>query len=141
MNTIRMNHPALRNFDHLLESFMSEYPQSRKSQFNFPAVNISESENDFEVSMMVPGRKKEDFKISIDKDILTVSYDNKESAKDETKKMLKQEFVLKNFKRTFTIDDKINAEEILAKYEDGILLLTLPKKEEVKITPKEIAIS
>ncbi|MDQ6843842.1 MAG: Hsp20 family protein, partial [Bacteroidota bacterium] len=61
--------------------------------------------------------------------------------KDENKKQIKKEFSLQSFKRSFTLDEKIEAENIHAKYENGILTLSLPKKEEVKIQPKEIAIS
>jgi HSP20 family protein len=92
------------------------------------------------LELNVPGRKKDDFKITVDKNILTVSFEKKEEEKDENKKIIKREFVTQSFKRSFTLDEKINADEIDAKYEDGLLLLTLPKKEEVKALPKEISV-
>ena len=68
----------------------------------------------------VPGRKKEDFKITVDKNILTVSFEKKEEQKEESKQFIKREFVTQSFKRSFTLDEKINADEdIDAKYEDG----------------------
>ena len=60
--------------------------------------------------------------------------------KEENKQFIKREFATQSFKRSFTLDEKINADDINAKYEDGILFLSLPKKEEVKVVPKEIVI-
>ncbi|HEY9363659.1 MAG TPA: Hsp20 family protein, partial [Chitinophagaceae bacterium] len=70
----------------------------------------------------------------------TVSFEKKEENKEESKQFIKKEFTLQSFKRSFTLDEKINADEINAKYEDGLLLLTLPKTEEVKVMPKEISV-
>jgi HSP20 family protein len=94
-------------------------------------VNIRETETSYELHLVVPGLSKEDFKINIDKDLLNISYDRKEENKDEASaiKWLKSEFRLNSFKRTFSLNDKIDAEKISAKYADGILLVTLAKKE------------
>ncbi|MEO6218949.1 MAG: Hsp20/alpha crystallin family protein [Ginsengibacter sp.] len=102
---------------------------------------MSESKDDYQLQFNVPGRNKEDFKITVDKNILTVSFDKKEEKKDENTKQVKKEFSLQSFKRSFTLDEKIASENIAAKYENGILILNLPKTEEVKIQPKEIAIN
>jgi HSP20 family protein len=104
-------------------------------------VNIIETKDNYELEFNVPGRNKEDFKITVDKNVLTVSYEKKEEQKDESKKFIKKEFSSRSFKRSFNLDEKINAEAINAKYENGILTLTLPIKEEVKVLPKEIAVS
>lgn len=140
MTTLKFNQPTFKTLDSFLSSFLNEQPSTPNS-LNFPAVNISENKDAYELEFNVPGRKKEDFKITVDKDILSVSFEKKEEPKEEGKKFIKREFVTQSFKRSFTMDDKINAEDINAKYEDGLLLLTLPKKEEVKILPKEISIS
>ena len=89
----------------------------------------------------MPGRNKEDFKITVDKNILTVSFEKKEEPKDENKKQVKKEFTLQPFKRSFTLDEKVNSESIAAKYENGLLVLTIPKKEEVKVEAKQIAVN
>ncbi len=86
----------------------------------------------------VPGRNKEDFKLNIEKDLLTVIYEKKEET--QPYKTIRKEFVFSSFKRSFSLDEKINAEAIEAKYENGILKVYLPKKEEVKIAPKQISI-
>ena len=146
MTTLRFNQPNLRTIDSFLDSLINEMPSTnRGTGIHFPAVNIVESNDDYQIEMNAPGRNKEDFKISVDKNILTISYsnkveENKEEKNDEGKKYIKQEFITKDFKRSFSLDEKINAENIAAKYDDGILYLTLPKKEEVKILPKEIAV-
>jgi HSP20 family protein len=140
MTTLKFNQPTLKTLDSFLDNLLNDLPVSNHSSMNFPAVNISETNDNYELEFNVPGRKKEDFKITVDKNILTVSFERKEENKDENKQFIKREFVTQSFKRSFTLDEKINADDINAKYENGILYLTLPKKEEVKVLPKEIAV-
>ncbi|CAN5188008.1 Hsp20/alpha crystallin family protein [soil metagenome] len=142
MTYLKFGHPANRNINKFLDSFINELPTEKNF---FPAVNIDESNDSYYLSFMAPGRKKEDFKITVDKNILTVSYDSPadeqdENKQDENKKEIRREFSLQPFKRTFTLDEKVAADTIKASYENGILLVNLPKKEEVKIKPKEITI-
>ncbi len=141
MTTLQFKQPAFKTIDSFLDSLLSDTPVTSNSNFNFPAVNIIETKDNYELEFNVPGRNKEDFKITVDKNVLTVSYEKKEEQKDESKKFIKKEFSSRSFKRSFNLDEKINAEAINAKYENGILTLTLPIKEEVKVLPKEIAVS
>lgn len=146
MTNVRLNQPAFRTLDSFFDNFLSDMPTvQKKNESNFPAVNISENKDAYELEFNAPGIKKDDFKITFDKSILTVSFDKKEEkkeeTKEETKKYIKREFSAQSFKRSFTLDDKINADAIEAKYENGLLTLTLPKVEEVKVLPKEISIS
>ena len=90
--------------------------------------------------MLAPGLKKEDFKVNLEKGLLTISYDKKADAENKSFKTLRREFGVAGFKRSFSVDDKINMDGIQAKYENGILSLLLPKKEDVKVSPKEITI-
>jgi HSP20 family protein len=143
MTTVTFKQPSLKTLDFFLDNLLNETPASKKSTFNFPPVNIFESNDNYELEINAAGRKKEDFKITVDKNILTVSFEKNEEKNEgqqENKKFIKKEFVISSFKRSFTLDEKINAEDIAAKYENGILTLTLPKKEEVKVMPKEIAV-
>ena len=145
MTTFKFNQPTLKSFDILLDNLLNDLPATKNSGFNFPAVNIAETNDDYQLEFNVAGRKKEDFKITVDKNILTVSFEKKEENKDEeskeqNKKFIKKEFVIQSFKRSFTLDEKINSDAIDAKYENGILVLSLPKKEEVKVSPKEISV-
>ncbi len=141
MTLVKLNQPGAKTFNGFLDSFLNDFPYTPHNNLNFPAVNINESNDDYQLAFNVPGRNKEDFKITVDKNILTVSFDKKEETKDENKKQIKKEFSFQSFKRSFTLDEKIAADNIAAKYENGILTLNLPKKEEVKVQPKEIAIS
>lgn len=144
MTTLKFNQPTLKNLDSFLDNLLNDLPVANNSSLNFPPVNISETKDNYELEFNVPGRKKEDFKITVDKNILSVSFEkpqeNKEENKEEGKQFIKKEFAAKSFKRSFTLDEKINLDDINAKYESGILYLTLPKKEEVKVLPKEIAV-
>jgi HSP20 family protein len=131
----------MKTLDSFLDNLLNEIPSAQSNGFNFPPVNISETKDNFELEFNVPGRNKEDFKITVDKNILTVSFDKKEEIKDENRKQIKKEFTLQPFKRSFTLDEKVIADNIAAKYENGLLVLSIPKKEEVKAETKQIAVN
>lgn len=141
MTYVKFNQPTLKSLDSFLDRLINEVPAVQSNGFNFPPVNISETKNDYELEFNVPGRKKEDLKISVDKNILTVSFEKKEEIADENRKQIKREFTLQPFKRSFTLDDKVIPDNIAAKYENGLLILTIPKKEEVKAEAKTIAVN
>ena len=109
-------------------------------------VNIQETEKGFEVQLVAPGIRKEDFKINIDKNTLVVSYEHKAEVKeegneDQQPKWLRTEYSVKSFKRSFTLNEKIDTTAISAKYSDGILTVALPKKENTEVPAKEIVIN
>ncbi len=146
MTYVNFNRPSLKSLNSFLDNVLNELPspdsyREQSSGFNFPAVNIFELKENYELVFNVPGRSKEDFKITVDKNILTVSFHKKEETKDENKKQVKKEFSLQSFKRSFTLDEKVIADDIAAKYENGLLILSIPKKEEVKAEAKQIAVS
>ena len=141
MTYVKFNQPTLKSLDSFLDRLINEVPAVQSNGFNFPPVNISETKNDYELEFNVPGRKKEDLKISVDKNILTVSFEKKEEIADENRKQIKREFTLQPFKRSFTLDDKVIPDNIAAKYENGLLILTIPKKEEVNAEAKTIAVN
>lgn len=140
--TLVKRNPA--NFNFLVDEFFNGFPTHwGKDQVHnhfAPAVNIHETTDGYHVELNVPGRNKEDFKVSIDNNLLTIAFEQKEAVENKDYKTLRREFSFKSFKRSFTLDEKVNADAIQAKYENGILKLYLPKKEEVKVAPKEIAI-
>ena len=108
---------------------------------NIPAVNITEQKNDYLVSLAVPGMKKEDFKIDIDGNMLTISSEKEETKEEKDKKFTRKEYNYSSFSRSFTLPDEVNKEKIDAKYEDGVLKISLPRREEVKKpTAKQIAV-
>jgi HSP20 family protein len=101
-----------------------------------PAVNIKENEKDFELELAVPGRKKEDFIIDVDNDILTVSAETKTEEIDKEENYTRHEFSHTSFRRSFTLPDTITVDGIKASYKNGILRFVLPKKEEALPKPK-----
>lgn len=108
---------------------------------NIPAVNITEQKDDYLVSLAAPGMKKEDFKIDVDGNMLTISAEKEESKEEKDKKFTRKEFNYSSFSRTFTLPEEILKEKIEAKYEDGVLKIVLPRKEEAKKPPaKHIAV-
>jgi len=94
-------------------------------------VNLQETDKSYEMQLVAPGLRKEDFKINLEGDLLTVSFEQKAEANEENKKQqwLRREYKILSFTRTFNLDDSLDPNKISAQYRDGILYLTLPKKE------------
>jgi HSP20 family protein len=123
-------------FDSIMnDSFLSDRLASR-----VPAVNIAETENEFHIELAAPGLKKEDFKINLDKNVLSVSADKKTENVEEGKKFSKREYSYNSFTRSFTLPETADQANIQAEYTDGILKLNVAKKEEAKVQSREIAI-
>ena len=138
-----INRPVAKQFDTFFNDFFTPSVWSNPSNDvnSIPAANVHETPASYVLEINAPGRNKEDFKVNVDKDLLTVSYEKKEETTTEGQKTVRREFQFNSFKRSFTLDDKIDASGIQAKYENGILKIDLPKKPEVQQQPKEIAIS
>lgn len=106
-----------------------------------PAVNIVEEEKEFKISLAVPGMKKNDFKIDLEGDILTISAEREEEKDESGKKFTRKEYSYSSFCRSFTIPEGTKVDKIDARYEDGVLKLMLPKTEETrKLAAKHIAV-
>ncbi|MGI8950868.1 MAG: Hsp20/alpha crystallin family protein [Chitinophagaceae bacterium] len=133
-----------RNWNNLFDEFLNTVPTNwgKENNWNVPPVNIYESNDAYVVELVAPGLKKEDFKVNLEKGLLTISYEKKTENENGNKdlKTHRKEFSVTSFKRSFTVEDKIDADKIQAKYENGVLQIHLPKKEEVKVSPKEITI-
>lgn len=108
-----------------------------------PAVNIKETNQDFEVELSVPGLDKKDFEIQVDNDTLTIAYNKEEvnETGEQEKNYTRREFRSTSFKRSFTLPNTVKSDKIKAKYRDGILNLTIPKLEEKEIPSRLIEIS
>lgn len=107
-----------------------------------PAVNVFEKNDNFEINLAAPGLSKNDIKIDLDKNQLTISSEKTDTPVDENEKCIRKEFCYKAFKRVFTLPDSANSEGINANYENGILKVTIPKKEEAVIKPsRQISIA
>ncbi|MDQ6814197.1 MAG: Hsp20/alpha crystallin family protein [Bacteroidota bacterium] len=126
-------------FDELFNTFPTTWGNDVKSTSVAP-VNISETENGYNLQFIVPGRNKEDFKISVESGLLIVSYEKQTQDESKDVKPIRKEWSFQSFKRSFSLDEKVNADGIQAKYENSILSVFVPKKEEVKNAPKQISI-
>lgn len=105
-------------------------------------VNIKETDKSYELHVVAPGLNKEDFKINVDNDILTISFEQKEESTEKADgKWLRNEYRFRSFKRSFTLNEKVDAANINAKYNDGILNVNLPKKETAEPTAHQISVS
>lgn len=97
-----------------------------------PAVNIIENKNDYNVSLAVPGMKKDDFNIDVEGNMLTISSESEENKEEKDEKYTRKEYNYSSFSQSFTLPEEVNSEKIEATYEDAVLKLMLPKNEEVK---------
>ncbi|MDR1876855.1 MAG: Hsp20/alpha crystallin family protein [Flavobacteriaceae bacterium] len=128
-----------KSFGSLLDELFTNAPGWNRPEIKFPPVNISEGKENYEVDLYAPGLDKNDFKVNLDKGLLTISYDKKVETTD--KKAHRVEYYQSSFKRSFTLDDgNIDAAKIDASYKDGVLKVTLPKKEQTEIEPKQIEV-
>ena len=101
-----------------------------------PSVNIKETDEAFEVEVAAPGFEKSDFNIELNNDILTISSEKELSNEEkEGERITKQEFSYQSFTRSFTLPEMVEDEKITASYENGILAINIPKKEEAKPKP------
>ncbi|MEN8817494.1 MAG: Hsp20/alpha crystallin family protein [Nonlabens sp.] len=122
------------------EMFSNDYlggtEQIRKSFV--PAVNVSEKDDTFLLEMSIPGFKKEDISIEVDKDLLTISSDVETSNEEATEQFTRKEFSKQSFRRAFNLPETVNQDKIDATYENGILTIALPKKDEALPQPKRL---
>jgi HSP20 family protein len=124
------------NSDFLPKAFECE------NSYSVPAVNVIEGKEDFRIEVAAPGLTKEDFKIQLDNNLMTISSEKEEKKEDEAEKVTRREYSYYSFKRSFSLPESVNTEKIKANYKDGILQVVIPKREESKDKPaREIKIS
>lgn len=139
-------YPSIPSFiDNLFSRDWMDWSNLNFSSTNttLPAVNVRETDNEYELEVAAPGMKKDNFKINLDNDQLTISSEWKDERKKDEDDYTRREFSYQSFQRSFTIPEHVvDGEKISAKYADGILKVRLPKKEEAKPKPaREIKIS
>lgn len=141
MSIIRFSRPntladAFQNF------FDSDFVDIFNRRGIDPAANIIEHPDSFELDLAAPGMKKDDFKIQLENSILTISSEVEDSKEEEGKNYTRKEFHYSSFSRSFNLPKTINLDKIKADYENGILKVMLPKKEDARLDiRKEIKIS
>jgi HSP20 family protein len=141
MNVVKRN--SAHGFPIVMDQFFKDIlGGTQYNQIAVPPVNIKETETAFNVELVAPGLKKESFNIEIEKDLITISSENKTEKTEETEgKFTRREFRTAAFKRSFKLPENVKAEEINAAYQDGILNITLPKKEVTEPVKRSIDIS
>ena len=127
-------------FSDVFDSIVNDSFFNERFVNKVPAVNIAETENEFHIELAVPGLKKDDFKISLDKNVLSVSAEKKTENVDESKKYSKREYSYNSFVRSFTLPETADQTKIEAQYTNGILKLNVAKKEEAKVQSREISV-
>jgi HSP20 family protein len=125
-------------FSNVLDEFLGDINRAGNVHKLVPAVNILETEDDFTLEVAAPGMSRESFNLHVDHKQLTISGEQKEETESKGK-YAHREFSYKSFKRSFMLPDFVDIENINASYEDGLLKITVPKREEVK--PRTIEIS
>lgn len=131
-------------FQNSLRRFFDDnfWDQGQVSKGNVP-VNVRETEQQYELDVIAPGYRKEDFKISVEGNVLTVSMLHKDEKNQEDRKTgwVRNEYVQRSFSRSFTLDDSVDLEKIAATYTDGILHVSLGKNEKAKMQSRSISVN
>ena len=144
MTVVKFNNRPANGFN-LLDNFFNELPTFFKDDFGtkaqgFIPVNVKETKDAYQLEVVAPGFEKNDFNVNLEKNILTISAEKKTEFGNKDEKQILKEYNYHSFKRSFTVDEKVDAEKIEAKYVNGVLTLNLPRKEEVKASAKEILV-
>jgi len=146
MALVKSNNSHYSAIPSLIDSIFSrdwlDWSNSNYSGTNttVPAVNVRETENEYAIEVAVPGMSKDDFKVSLENNELTIRSERKEEKKEEKKgQYSRREFSYQSFQRSFTLpENQVDSDKIEAKYADGILSLNIPKKEEAKPKPARV---
>ena len=132
MNLVKFNrHPF---FSGILNEFDKDLHMNDNCNVYNPAVNIQEDEKQFTLELAAPGLQKDDFKINLDNQLLTISKEVTEEKEEVKENYTRKEFVYNSFSRSFRLPKFILADKIKADYKDGILKLSLPKDEKATLT-------
>jgi HSP20 family protein len=130
-------------FDNFFENSLgTEFLSNFNAGITLLAVNIKESSDNFTLELAIPGMKKSDFTIDVENKVLSIASEVKHEDEETKDHYTRREFGYSSFKRTFTLPDSVESDKVKASYKDGILMITLPKREEAKQKPpKRIEIS
>jgi HSP20 family protein len=108
---------------------------------NMPSVNIVEGKDDFRIEVAAPGLQKDDFKINLDNNVLTISSEMEEKNEEKEERYMRREFSYTSFRRSFSLPQTVEADKISANHNNGVLSISIPKKDEAKVKPaKQIEI-
>ena len=123
----------------IFDEMLSDFPQTT-DMISDPSINVKETDTIHQIQVSAPGYKKENFKIDIDENVLTISNQFKEEKTNQDEKWSRKEFRRSSFTRSFYLPENLKTEEIVAKYEDGILYIDIPKQEKIRSKSRTIEI-
>lgn len=124
----------------VFDSFFNDSFISDRLVTRVPAVNIAETESDFVIELAAPGLQKSDFKINVDKNLVSISVERKDETAVEEKTYSKREFSYSSFTRSFSLPDTVDYNRINAEYTDGVLLVSVGKKEDSIVAKRLIEV-
>jgi len=127
-------------FNDVFDSIFNDTFFADRMVTRVPAANISESADHYHIELAAPGLKKEDFKINLERKVLNISVEQSNENKQEEKNYAKREYNYKSFVRSFTLPESADENGIQATYNDGILTINIPKREEAKTLSRQIEI-
>ncbi len=139
-NPEKRDNALLPGFNDIFETIFNDSFLSDRMVTRVPAVNISESAENFHIELAAPGLKKQDFKISVDDNVLNISVERQTEHAENDRKYNKREYSYSSFVRSFTLPDITDQSRIMAAYEDGVLKIDVAKKEEAKSVSRQIDI-
>ena len=134
MNLLKRQNPA---FSYLFDDFILNQDWGYQKD-SLPAVNIITSEDQFDIELATPGNKKADFQIEVEDDVLIISSETVSQSGDTETSYERKEFGYNSFQRSFNIPESVNTDKISATYKEGVLTVSLPKKEEALPQPKKL---
>lgn len=145
MTLVKFNPENKRNslmpgFSDVFDSILNDTFFSERMVTRVPAANISESQEHFHVELAAPGLKKEDFRLNLERNVLSISVEQRREDKQEDRNYAKREYSYSSFVRSFTLPESADENGIKAIYNDGVLAIDIPKREEAKTVSRQIEI-
>jgi HSP20 family protein len=143
MSLIKNNQGGYFSFRPFINEFFNDRISLNKmfDGEDYPAVNIVENEKNYEIEVAAPGMKKEDFKVEVENGVLTISAEKKEEKKESKKNYTRQEYYYNSFTRSFTLPENAKEDDLVARYEDGMLKLAVAKKAITVSKAREIEVA
>lgn len=136
----KSNTSLMPGFNDVFDSILNDTFFSDRMMTKVPAANISESADHFYVELAAPGLKKEDFKLKLERDVLSISVEQVNDDQHQQRNYAKREYSYSSFVRSFTLPESADQNGIEAKYTDGVLCIDIPKREEAKVQSRQIEI-
>ncbi|MDB5008636.1 MAG: Hsp20/alpha crystallin family protein [Mucilaginibacter sp.] len=139
-NPDKKNNALMPGFNDIFETFFNDSFLSDRMVTRVPAANISETPEQFHIELAAPGLKKDDFKLQLDRNVLSISVEQQSENTDNQKNYNKREYSYNSFVRSFTLPESADDNSVEAEYTDGVLKINIAKKEEAKSVRRQIEI-